>query len=70
MVGEGNIKRLTPRPYVSIEYSYTESLDGVVYMESLHGENDVRAEPIGGSHSISMDDLVSQSYIYQSPYTK
>ena len=39
-------------------------------MENLHGENDVRTEPIRGSHSISMDDLVSQSYIYQTPFTK
>ena len=48
-----NIKRLTPRPCINVEYSHR-----VVYMEE---ENNLGL-PLG-----SMDDLVSQSYIYQTP---
>ena len=50
-----NIKRLTPRPRINVEYSH-----GVVYMEDRRVDN--LGLPLG-----SMDDLVSQSYIYQTP---
>ena len=50
-----NIKRLTPRPCITVEYSHR-----VVYIEERSGEP--RPSPQG-----SMDDLVSQSYIYQTP---
>ena len=48
-----NIKRLTPRPCINVEYSH-----GVVYIEE-------RTTSV--FHYGSMDDLVSQSYIYQTP---
>ena len=48
-----NIKRLTPRPCINVEYSH-----GVVYIEEW---------TTSVFHYGSMDDLVSQSYIYQTP---
>ena len=48
-----NIKRLTPRPCINVEYSHR-----VVYIEE---------ERTSVFHYGSMDDLVSQSYIYQTP---
>ena len=50
-----NIKRLTPRPCINVEYSHR-----VVYMEERS------AQPRSSTQG-SMDDLVSQSYIYQTP---
>ena len=44
VVGEGNIKRLTPRPYVSIEYSYREFT-----RSSLNGKFTRRERSTGGA---------------------